>query len=134
MSTSLTSGCDIRKRLWPVGQSATIITFIYIITPLLTSTHKPMLARAPSSTNNYCSQLGSAHSTVSKEISLMALHFWLDNSKPKSGLVACIMRSTRYEYHSQVKWVKQNIRYMQSQKMSTSMVMGNTSDHSNWSK
>ena len=64
----------------------------------------------------------------------MALHFWLDNSKPKSGLVACIMRSTRYEYHSQVKWVKQNIRYMQSQNISTSMVMGNTSDHSNWSE
>ena len=26
-----------------------LITFIYIITPLLTSTHKPVLARAPSS-------------------------------------------------------------------------------------
>ena len=28
-----------------------VITFTYIITPLLTSTHKPVLARAPSSTN-----------------------------------------------------------------------------------
>ena len=31
-----------------------LITFIYIITPLLTSTHKPVLARAPSSyVNDY---------------------------------------------------------------------------------
>ena len=29
-----------------------LITFIYIITPLLTSTHKPVLARAPSSVSN----------------------------------------------------------------------------------
>ena len=29
-----------------------LITFIYIITPLLTSTHKPVLARAPSSLTN----------------------------------------------------------------------------------
>ena len=29
-----------------------LITFIYIITPLLTSTHKPVLARAPSSITN----------------------------------------------------------------------------------
>ena len=28
-----------------------LITFIYIITPLPTSTHKPVLARAPSSTS-----------------------------------------------------------------------------------
>ena len=31
------------------GRLHIIITFIYIITPLLTSTHKPVLARAPSS-------------------------------------------------------------------------------------
>ena len=29
-----------------------LITFIYIITPVLTSTHKPVLARAPSSCYN----------------------------------------------------------------------------------
>ncbi len=29
-----------------------LITFIYIITPLLTSTHKPVLAQAPSSITN----------------------------------------------------------------------------------
>ena len=28
-----------------------VITFIYISTPLLTSTHKPVMARAPSSVN-----------------------------------------------------------------------------------
>ena len=48
--------------------------------------------------------------------SLLWHKIWLDNSKPKSGLVADIMRSTRCEYHSQVKWVKRNIRFIQSQK------------------
>ena len=52
----------------------------------------------------------------------------LDNNKPKSGLVADIMRSTRCQYHSQVKWVKRNIRFTQSQKMAKSMVEGKTSD------
>ena len=30
MFTSLTSGCDIRKRLWPVGQSATLAILFYL--------------------------------------------------------------------------------------------------------
>ena len=50
----------------------------------------------------------------------------------KSGLVADIMRSTRCEYHSQVKWVKRNIRFIQSQKMAKSVVEGKTSDF--WSE
>ena len=60
--------------------------------------------------------------------SLLWHKIWLDNNKPKSGLVADIMRSTRCQYHSQVKWVKQNIRFIQSQKMAKSMVEGKTSD------
>ena len=52
---------------------------------------------------------------------------WLDNSKPKSGLVADIMHrqhSTRCQYYSQVKRVIQNIRFIRSQKMAKSMVEG----------
>ena len=64
--------------------------------------------------------------------SLLWHKIWLDNSKPKSGLVADIMRSTRCEYHSQVKWVKRNIRFIQSQKMAKSVVEGKTSDF--WSE
>ena len=60
--------------------------------------------------------------------SLLWHKIWLDNNKPKSGLVADIMRSTRCQYHSQVKWVKQNIRFIQSQKMAKSLVEGKTSD------
>ena len=60
--------------------------------------------------------------------SLLWHKIWLDNNKPKSGLVADIMRSTRCQYHSQVKWVKQNIRFIQSKKMAKSMVEGRTSD------
>ena len=60
--------------------------------------------------------------------SLLWHKIWLDNNKPKSGLVADIMRSTRCQYHSQVKWVKQNIRFIQSQKIAKSMVEGKTSD------
>ena len=60
--------------------------------------------------------------------SLLWHKIWLDNNKPKSGLVADIMRSTRCQYHSQVKWVKQNIRFIQSPKMAKSMVEGKASD------
>ena len=60
--------------------------------------------------------------------SLLWHNIWLDNNKPKSGLIADIMRSTRCQYLSQVKWVKQNIRFIQSKKMAKSMVEGKTSD------
>ena len=60
--------------------------------------------------------------------SLLWHKIWLDNNKSKSGLVTDIMRSTRCQYHSQVKWVKQNIRFIQGQKMAKSMVEGKTSD------
>ena len=64
--------------------------------------------------------------------SLLWHKIWLDNSKPKSGLVADIMRSTRCEYHSQVKWVKRNIRFIRRQNMAKSVVEGNMSDF--WSE
>ena len=38
------------------------------------------------------------------------------------------MRRTRAQYHSQVRWVKQNTRYIQSQKMAQSVLKGNTKD------
>ena len=53
---------------------------------------------------------------------------WLDNERPKHGIVWEIMRRTRAEYHSQVRWVKQNSRYIQSQKMAQSVLKGNTKD------
>ena len=53
---------------------------------------------------------------------------WLDNERPKHGIVWEIMRRTRAQYHSQVRWVKQNTRYIQSQKMAQSVLKGNTKD------
>ena len=53
---------------------------------------------------------------------------WLDNERPKHGIVWEIMRRTRAQYHSQVRWVKQNTRYIQSKKMAQSVLKGNTKD------
>ena len=67
-------------------------------------------------------------STLNRFERNLSYKLWLDNNKPKSGLVADIMRSNRCQYHSQVKWVKQNISFIQSQQMAKSMVEGKTSD------
>ena len=60
--------------------------------------------------------------------SLLRHKIWLENSKPKSGLVADIMRITRCEYHPHVKCVKRNIRFIQSYTMAKSVIERNTSD------
>ena len=53
---------------------------------------------------------------------------WLDNDRPSHGIVADTMRRIRCEYHTQVRWAKQNARFIQSQKMARSVLGGDRRD------
>ena len=51
-----------------------------------------------------------------RKTSMFWHRLWLDNDRPSHGIVADIMRRTRCEYHTQVRWAKQNARFIRSQK------------------
>ena len=63
-----------------------------------------------------------------RKTSMFWHRLWLDNGRPSQGIVADTMRRTRCEYHTQVRWAKQNARFIQSQKVARSVLGGDRRD------
>ena len=56
-----------------------------------------------------------------RQVSLFWHNMWKDQGCPHHGVVADIMRSTRAQYHSAIKWVKQNDKYIRNIRLAESV-------------